>query len=88
MLTASVVIYHSKKEEIESLLKSVKISDCVDRLYVIDNDFKYFNLQSGELSNEIKSTMCYPIKTIELREENTNVVYAQKIEDNGNSTTK
>ena len=38
MLTASVVIYHSKKEEIESLLKSVKISDCVDRLYVIDND--------------------------------------------------
>ena len=32
--------------------------------------------------------MCYPIKTIELREENTNVVYAQKIEDNSNSITK
>ena len=37
MLTASVVIYHSQKEEIKSLLKSVQESNCVKRLYIIDN---------------------------------------------------
>ena len=70
------------------ILKSSIYSSNMIVTDVIDNDFKYFNSQSGELSNEIKSTMCYPIKTIELREENTNVVYAQKIEDNSNNTTK
>lgn len=57
MLTASVVIYHSKKEEIESLLKSVKNSDFVNRLYVIDNDFTEENrlyFESCELSSIIE----------------------------------
>ena len=57
MITASVVIYHSKKEEIESLLKSVKNSDCVNRLYVIDNDSTEENrlyFESCELSSIIE----------------------------------
>lgn len=57
MITASVVIYHSKKEEIESLLKSVKNSDCVKRLYVIDNDSTEENrsyFESCELSTIIE----------------------------------
>ena len=47
---------------------------------VINTDKKYYNAQTGELSNEITSTKCYPIKTLELREENDNVVYAKKTE--------
>lgn len=47
---------------------------------VINADKKYYNVQTGELSNEITSTKCYPIKTLELREENDNVVYAKKTE--------
>lgn len=37
MLTASVVIYNTKKEQLNALLKSVLDSNCVDRLFVIDN---------------------------------------------------
>ena len=37
MLTASIVIYNSKKEEIESLLQSVYNSNCINKLYIIDN---------------------------------------------------
>lgn len=44
---------------------------------VINDDFKYFNAKSGELSNDITSTMCYPTKTLKLGEENT--VIAQKV---------
>lgn len=57
MITASVVIYHSKKEEIVSLFKSVKESNCVNRLYVIDNDSTEENrsyFKSCELSSIIE----------------------------------
>ena len=37
------------------ILKSSIYSSNMIVTDVIDNDFKYFNLQSGELSNEIKS---------------------------------
>ncbi len=37
MITASVVIFNSNKEEINLLLKSVHDSGCVNTLYVIDN---------------------------------------------------
>lgn len=37
MLTASVVIFNTDKSQIDSLLQSIKNSDCIDRLYIIDN---------------------------------------------------
>lgn len=37
MLTASIVIYHSKKSQIEDVLKSVELSKSVTKLYIIDN---------------------------------------------------
>lgn len=45
---------------------------------VIDQDYKYYNKQSGEMVNVINSTNCYPIKTMVLREEDEHVVYACK----------
>lgn len=47
---------------------------------VIDTDYKYFNVQTSELRNEINSTKCYPIKTIVLREDDDLTVYANKVE--------
>lgn len=37
MLTASVVIFNTDKSQIDSLLQSIKNSDCIDMLYIIDN---------------------------------------------------
>lgn len=47
---------------------------------VADKDYKYYNRQSGEMTDTINSTNCYPIKTMVLREEDTNIVYATKVE--------
>ncbi len=38
MITASVVVFNSNQKEINFLLKSVEKSNCVERLFVIDND--------------------------------------------------
>ena len=46
---------------------------------VVDADYKYYNMQNGEMTNSINSTKCYPIKTMVLREEDENVVYASKV---------
>lgn len=57
MITASLVIFHSRKEEIENLLKSVHDSACVNRLYVIDNASTEENrlyFESCELSTIIE----------------------------------
>ena len=59
------------------ILKSPIYSSNMIVTDVINHDFKYFNAKSGELSNDITSTMCYPIKTLKLGEENT--VIAQKV---------
>lgn len=37
MLTASIVIYNSEKIQIEKLLQSVSESNCVDKIFIIDN---------------------------------------------------
>lgn len=63
-----------------SVLKSNNYEKKMIVTDVINADYKYYNSLTGKLSNEITSTKCYPIKTLELREESENVVYAKKIE--------
>lgn len=46
---------------------------------VIEHDYKYYNKQSGEMTDTISSTNCYPIKTMVLREEDASVVYTTKV---------
>lgn len=48
---------------------------------VVDADYKYYNAQNGEMTNSINSTKCYLIKTMVLREEDENVVYASKVNE-------
>lgn len=58
MLTASIVIYNSEKSQIEKLLQSVDKSNCIDKLYVIDNAPTKENKEYFEAYN-IKSIIEY-----------------------------
>lgn len=71
----------STKSEVSvgDVLKSKAYSDNMLVTDVIDKEYKFYNAQSGELSNDITSTKCYPIKEMILREENEEVVYALKV---------
>ena len=46
---------------------------------ILNTDYKYYNNQTGDLSNEITSTMCYLIKTIVIRAKEEDVIYATKV---------
>ena len=37
MLTTSIVLYKTPRNQIETVLKSVLDSNCVDKIYIIDN---------------------------------------------------
>ena len=45
----------------------------------IGKEYKYYNSQTGEMSDSITSTKCYPIKELILREENEEAIYASKV---------
>ena len=61
------------------VLKSGKYTSNMMVTDVMDQDYKYYNSQSGSLTNDIDSTKCYPIKTLVTREEDDTVVYATKV---------
>ena len=61
------------------VLKSKSYTNNMVVTDVVDADHKYYNAQSGEMTNTINSTKCYPIKTLVLREEDENVIYATKV---------
>ena len=71
----------STKSEVSvgDVLKSKAYSNNMLVTDVIDKEYKFYNAQSGELSNDITSTKCYPIKEMIIREENEEVVYASKV---------
>jgi hypothetical protein len=68
--------------EVGDVLKSKSYTSNMIVTDVVDADFKYYNAQSGEMTNTINSTKCYPIKTLVLREEDENVIYAAKVTNN------
>ena len=65
--------------EVGDVLKSNAYTNNMVVTDVMDSDHKYYNAQSGEMTNTINSTKCYPIKTLVLREEDDSVVYATKV---------
>lgn len=65
--------------KVGDILRSKNYSTNMVVTDVIDQDYKYYNQQSGEMVNVVNSTKCYPIKTLVLREEDELVVYACKI---------
>lgn len=65
--------------KVGDVLKSQSYTSKMIVTDVMDTDYKYYNAQSGEMTNTINSTKCYPIKTLVLREEDESVVYASKV---------
>lgn len=65
--------------EVGDVLKSKNYNTNMVVTDVVDKDYKYYNAQTGEMTNSINSTKCYPIKTMVLREEDESVVYASKV---------
>lgn len=63
------------------ILKSPDYDTPMTVVNVLDKDFQYFNKVTGELSSELTSTCSYPIKTLEVVECKSNVVYAIKMND-------
>ena len=68
--------------EVGDVLESKSYTSNMVVTDIVDADFKYYNAQSGEMTNTINSTKCYPIKTLVLREEDENVIYAAKVTNN------
>ena len=58
MLTASVVIYNTPHDQIETLLHSIESSQIIDKLYIIDNATSSENEQFFN-SSTLKSIICY-----------------------------
>lgn len=46
---------------------------------IIDADYKYYNVVTGEMRNDINSTNCYPIKKLVLREDDEPIVYGRLV---------
>ena len=65
MLTASIVLYKTPIEQINSLLESVINSNCVDKVYIIDN------LPTDETSSFIKNNYSSKIHIEYIPHENT-----------------
>lgn len=65
--------------EVGDVLKSKSYTNNMVVTDVVDADHKYYNAQTGEMTNTIYSTKCYPIRTLVLREEDENVIYAIKV---------
>ena len=67
------------------MLKSPNYETPMMVVRILDTSFKYYNHVTGELLDEINSTHCYDIRTLVIRTDDSNVVYAQKIgEDSSN----
>jgi len=61
--------------QVDDLIKSSKYDSLIQVTKVFDKSYKYYNVQTGEMSNEHTSTLQYEIKELIIREEEANVVY-------------
>ncbi len=67
--------------QVGDILTSSKYTNKMLVTDVLNKSYTYYNKDTGELSYEVTSTNCYPIKKMELREEDDIVIYAQKVEN-------
>ena len=67
--------------QLGDILTSSKYTNKMLVTDVLNKSYNYYNKDTGELSYEVTSTNCYPIKKMELREEDAFIVYAQKVSE-------
>jgi hypothetical protein len=61
------------------MIKSNEYSSAMQIVKVLDESFAYYNKSTGELTNEFKSSAQWDIRTLIIREEDEEVVYAHKL---------
>lgn len=71
----------SSELNVGDMLDSSEYDSNMQVTKVLDKSFKYFNASTGELSDEFTSTAQHEIASLEVREDDENVVYATKISD-------
>lgn len=65
--------------KVGDMIKSNTYDSSLLVVRVLDKNFKYYNSSNGELSDEISSTLQNEIKTLVIREEESNVVYGRLV---------
>lgn len=66
--------------KVGDILESDKYSSPMLVTEVLSKAYKYYNSQSGDLSDEPTSTKCYPIRTMVISEsKDKNIVYANRV---------
>lgn len=61
------------------MLKSDIYTTNMQIVKVLEEDYKYFNKETGELSNEYKSTNQFEIRELKLLDKATDIVFATKL---------
>jgi len=61
------------------ILDSPEYDNRMRVIKVLPVEYEYYNLETGELTNEYNSTLLRPIKRLKLQEEPEQTVYAQKL---------
>ena len=65
--------------EIGDMLKSNEYDTAMQVVDIINENYAYYNMTTGELSNKFNSTAQREIRTLIIRSDETDVVYAVKI---------
>lgn len=63
------------------MIKSSQYDTNMQVVKMLDEAYKYFNRTTGELSNTFTNSNQFEIRELVLREDNTEVIYATKINE-------
>lgn len=69
----------SSDVEIGDLIKTNAYDTPIQVVKVLNESYKFYNSVTGEMSNDYKSTTQWEIRTLEIREEEQEVIYGTKI---------
>ena len=79
--TMKAYAFNTKSEVSENnLIETNSYTTKLLVIKVLDKEFKYYNSSTGELSNEFTSTAQREIVTLEIREEDEEIVYGKIVE--------
>lgn len=75
--------FNTKSEAKEGdMIQSVSYNTCMQVVKVMDKEFKYFNKETGDLSNKFSNSNQYEIRTLEICDVQDNVIIGTRIKEN------
>lgn len=67
--------------KLNDMIKSNNYSSAMQVVSILPKTYIYYNDATGELSNELNSTLQREIRTIEIREDNDKVIYGKLLNE-------